>query len=250
LIKVLPLVAFSVLLLTSAGFQNAYAVTTFFGPSPYLSSADIPAGIFAGIPTIEDFEDDDIFDTGIIGSTTGVILAPPSAVDSVDADDGVIDGNCTPDCRSLRNSGESMAVTVTFTSPFTAVGIVMTDVIQNSDVTVEAFGPGLVSLGTHGPFVLGGVGVSGATAEDRFFGFTDPNGILQIRITTSVNGIETDHVMAGTMAGAVVIGGELLPIDSTALILANTQSFSWMIPVVLSVLGIGLFVVSRKSDSS
>ena len=44
-----------------------------------------------------------------------------------------------------------------------------------------------------------------------------------------------------------VVGGELLPIETTSLILAGAQSFSWMIPVVLSVLGIGLFVVSRKS---
>jgi len=45
-----------------------------------------------------------------------------------------------------------------------------------------------------------------------------------------------------------IVGGELLSIDSTALILAGAQTFSWMIPVVLSVLGIGLFVVSRKSE--
>jgi len=44
------------------------------------------------------------------------------------------------------------------------------------------------------------------------------------------------------------VGGEFLSIDSTTLILAGAQSFSWMIPVVLSVLGIGLFVVSRKSE--
>jgi len=42
------------------------------------------------------------------------------------------------------------------------------------------------------------------------------------------------------------VGGELIPIDATSLILAGAQSFSWMIPVVLSVLGIGLFVVRRK----
>jgi len=48
----------------------------------------------------------------------------------------------------------------------------------------------------------------------------------------------------------IVIGGTVLLIDSTALLLANTQSFSWMIPVVLSVLGIGLFAVSRKSENS
>jgi len=46
------------------------------------------------------------------------------------------------------------------------------------------------------------------------------------------------------------VGGELLPIESTSLLLAGAQSFSWMIPVVLSVLGIGLFVVSRKSENS
>ena len=48
----------------------------------------------------------------------------------------------------------------------------------------------------------------------------------------------------------IVVGGESLSIDSTALILAGAQSFSWMIPVVLSGIGIALFVVSRKSENS
>ena len=43
-----------------------------------------------------------------------------------------------------------------------------------------------------------------------------------------------------------VIGGKLIQIKATSLILANAQSFSWMIPVVLSVLGIGLILVRRK----
>ena len=47
-----------------------------------------------------------------------------------------------------------------------------------------------------------------------------------------------------------VVGGEIIPIEQTSLILAGAQSFSWMIPVVLSVLGFGLFVVSRKSENS
>jgi len=47
-----------------------------------------------------------------------------------------------------------------------------------------------------------------------------------------------------------VVGGEILPIDATSLLLANAQSFSWMIPLVLSGIGIGLFVVSRKSENS
>jgi len=46
------------------------------------------------------------------------------------------------------------------------------------------------------------------------------------------------------------VGGEIIPIETTSLLLAGAQSFSWMIPVVLSVLGIGLFAVSRKSENS
>jgi len=67
-------------------------------------------------------------------------------------------------------------------------------------------------------------------------------------------------VMTGTFYGidditfspesCVVVGGELLPIDTTALLLAGAQTFSWMIPVVLSGIGIGLFVVSRKPKKS
>jgi len=46
----------------------------------------------------------------------------------------------------------------------------------------------------------------------------------------------------------IPVGGELFPIETTSLLLAGAQTFSWMIPVVLSALGIGLFVVSRKSE--
>ncbi len=45
----------------------------------------------------------------------------------------------------------------------------------------------------------------------------------------------------------IPVGGELIPIETTSLLLASAQSFSWMIPLVLSGIGIGLFVVSRKS---
>jgi len=45
-----------------------------------------------------------------------------------------------------------------------------------------------------------------------------------------------------------VIGGQLLPLDTTALLLAGVQSVSmWMIPVVLSGIGIGIFVITRRN---
>ena len=45
------------------------------------------------------------------------------------------------------------------------------------------------------------------------------------------------------------VGGEIIPIEQTSLILAGAQSYSWMLPVALSILGIGLFVF-RKSENS
>ncbi len=43
----------------------------------------------------------------------------------------------------------------------------------------------------------------------------------------------------------VEVGGEFLPIESTSLLLAGAQSFSWMIPVIVSAIGIGI-VIARK----
>jgi len=58
---------------------------------------------------------------------------------------------------------------------------------------------------------------------------------------------EIRNLIAKGYGDGCYIGGEIIPIESISLILAGAQSTSWMIPVVLSVLGIGLFVVSRKS---
>jgi hypothetical protein len=46
------------------------------------------------------------------------------------------------------------------------------------------------------------------------------------------------------------VGGTSIPIDSTGLILAGAQTFSWIIPLVISGIGIGLFIVSRRSKNS
>ena len=88
---------------------------------------------------------------------------------------------------------------------------------------------------------LGVIYVSESAGADIFTLAT--NGIL-----TFVGTDSTEVADLAFLPCPVVVGGEFLSIDSTALILAGAQTFSWMIPVVLSVLGIGLFVVSRKSE--
>ena len=43
-----------------------------------------------------------------------------------------------------------------------------------------------------------------------------------------------------------IIGGEIIPIESASLLLAGSNSYSWMIAVAFSVLAVGLFVVSKR----
>jgi hypothetical protein len=44
-----------------------------------------------------------------------------------------------------------------------------------------------------------------------------------------------------------IIGGNFLPINSSALLIAGVQSTIWIIPVVLSIVGISVLMASRKS---
>lgn len=197
----IPVLA-SILILGGFGFtqQSFAAPTTFFGPTPYLSTADIPAGFYAGgSPTfLEDFEDGTL-DGGLVASN-GFTSAPsfPAFVDSVDADDGFIDGSGTAG-NAWFIGFTFLSLTFTFPSPVVEAGLVLTDGSNSIDpVTFEAFGPGMVSLGTITDPAFGDASNMGTTAEDRFFGVKDPAGIIAIKITgTKVGENEVDHVQYG-----------------------------------------------------
>src|SRR5512138_1593890 len=75
---------------------TASAATTTYGPTPYLSSADSPfAGVSFTYFHLEDFEDHLLNTPGVTGSDGGVasVVFGPSIHDSVDGDDGSIDGS-------------------------------------------------------------------------------------------------------------------------------------------------------------
>jgi hypothetical protein len=138
----------------------------------------------------------------------GLIRTPASLTDSVDADDGAIDGSGT--------AGHSWYVTstsVTFTFDenvvgalpthaglvFTDVGFVLRGTDGIGEIFVEAFDANNVSLGVIGPVTLGDGLFGGQTAEDRFFGVKHLGGIP--RITASLNSAdwELDHVQYGAV---------------------------------------------------
>ena len=164
---------------------QAYAIAILVGPTPYLSEADIPAGFYAGgSPTaLENFEDGSL-DFGItVIPSPGVsegIIGPCFGCDSVDGDDGAIDGFGTAGHSYFDFQGAT-GLTFTFPSLVTAAGIVWTD--GAGITTFEAFGPGMVSLGTIAAAIADS-STRGTTGEDHFFGVQDLDGISAIKLST------------------------------------------------------------------
>lgn len=184
------------LLLTSGFFPlQGYAEPLFFGPSAYRSSADIPIGFYTGgSPTVLETFEDGLLNFGITASA-GSILFQGSITDSVDADDGNIDGYGISG-RSWFSIAGSSGVTFTFSGSLpTAAGMVWTD--GSGTTSFQAFGPGMVSLGQIGPVALADGTFAGTTGEDRFFGVQDAGGILAIRLSNTSGGIEIDHLQYG-----------------------------------------------------
>ena len=190
--------AVAIVLLVGFGAQGSVQL---FGPTPYFSQADIPVGLYAGgSPTfLEDFEDSSL-GGGITASNGGVI--PPYSggeepyIDSVDGDDGVLDG-WGLDGHSWFYTNGAAGVTFTFADPVTAAGIVWTD--GDGTTTFEAF-RGATSIGIIGPVTIATPGSYGGQADsDRFFGIADPLGITAVKLSNTRAGIEVDHVQYGEM---------------------------------------------------
>jgi len=181
----------------------AHAQTTFFGPLPYTSTADRPAE-FAPIGFeihVEDAEDGAI-DARL--SVNASVIGPGGLTDSVDADDGNIDGSGS----NGRSLFAGAPVVVTFSSPLpVAAGLVWTDGGTPTSATFEAFDAGGVSLGTLGPIAIGDLSNLGGTDEDRFFGIAHAAGISRIRISHTSGGYEVDHITWVTLSDGIFSDG-------------------------------------------
>ncbi|MDZ7412954.1 MAG: PEP-CTERM sorting domain-containing protein [candidate division KSB1 bacterium] len=158
------------------------------------------------------------------GSGVTSVVFGPSVHDSVDADDGVIDGSGLRGDSFFSPSGAA-GVRFNFNAAVlgslpTHAGLVWTDGAGQvtfqafgpdgaGQVTFQAFGPGGNLLGTIGPTSQPGVSpdnsVNGETAEDRFFGVTDAGGISALFISNSAGGIEVDHLQFGLAAPPQVV---------------------------------------------
>lgn len=219
----LRLVATAILAIVAVATAPVVAGATGLGPSPYLSFADSP---FAGGAFVyfhlEDFEDGSLDVPGVAAST-GSVLGAGSLTDSVDGDDGAIDG---------IGAGSSWYVTqnsVTFTFDANAlgalpthVGIVWTDVGFSTgvdgfgNVIFQSFDQNGDLLHTIGPVAVGDGLSTRHTAEDRFFGAVSTGGISRIVFTMpDSSDWELDHLQLGrvipepgtlTLVGMALLG--------------------------------------------
>lgn len=182
----------------------------FLGPTAYLSFDDSPFnGLTFTYFHLEDFEDQSLNTPGVTAlpanaAATRTLGFPSADIDSVDGDDGAIDGLGH---GVSGTAGESFFATsgsggISFEFDATAlgelpshVGIVWTDGLGTT--TFEAFDAVGNSLGTIGPLSIADTVTNGTTAEDRFFGIIDSRGISKIIISNTTAGIEVDHLQYG-----------------------------------------------------
>ena len=164
--------------------------------SPFAASVangDFSGGYFH----LETFEDH-LFNTPGISANTGFVTSESPAFatihDSVDADDGSIDGS------GLAGDSYFASLSVTFTFDEaalgdlpTSVGLVWTD--GANPVTFTAYdetGTVIETIVTN----IADASIVGETAEDRFFGVTHAAGIWKLTVSDPA-GIEVDHIQYG-----------------------------------------------------
>lgn len=170
----------------------------YYGPTPYLEFADSPFVASDGVFGFcnETFEDASFDVPGVTGN--GAVVSPANNIDSVDGDDGAIDGSGQGG-HSYFNIDGANGITFTFDPDRThglptKVGIVWTDGGQNTTVTFEGFDATGASLGVQGPFDHPDGQTFGTTAEDRFYGVSSPAGISAVKLANPSGGIEVDHL--------------------------------------------------------
>ena len=240
--KLLPLLAFSALLLVPLVAQDAFAVTkTFVGASGgnwELGTNWSPAGVPA--------PNDDV----VIDSALDFFVDINSAV-TVGPSGSITLSPTTSNNNLVTNAGGSLTIFGTFT-----MNDVNDDIEVNSGSTLTVGCSGVVTIATGMIFVpfTGGGGtlvnhgtITGTDFDNIVIG---PTGLVQNSGTLPA-GIQNNGGTLQTIPSICVVGGEFLPIDSTALLLAGAQTNAVWLMSALAVIGSvafgALYITSKKN---
>ncbi len=231
---------------------SAARAQTYLGPTPYLSRADSPLKLTK--PTLDDLEDGSLNILGVTADN-GAVIGPGGLTDSVDADDGTIDGSGT-NGHSFFYAAGNPGITFTFDDSLiggfpTSAGVVWTD--GGGDTWFEAFDVNGASLGQYGPFQIADGSNSGTTGEDRFFGVAYRQGVSAIHLWNTGGGIECYHVQYSFGALSLEANDRSLsPNDPIDLTVAGGKAGAPAMVVAVGANGIPLFlpVLTSTFDGS
>ena len=232
--KVLLPLVFSVIALSLIGYQDAFAVT-FFTDRPSWEAA------VAGAPITDDPFDNNIANANVIIFDSGVVSTGVGSNPTINrVIGGVYDGHVDKNDALAYES-----ITWNFPNPITGFGADFATACSGGFLVIisdfEGAGDMTVKIDDHLPGDCFG-----------FFGIVSSSSFQSVTYTSGTGGPATaefwnmDDLSFATLQDEI-IGGTIIPIDQTALLLAGVQSVSmWMIPVVLSGAGIGVFVIMRS----
>jgi RHS repeat-associated protein len=173
-------------------------------PNNYRQFSDSPWYNFSGSWFyLEDFEDHILNTPGVSAPFGGLvsILYGPTFHDSVDGDDGILDGSGS-NGDTFYNPNAFQGIKFVFNQQVlgnypTHAGLVYTDGYNEGETYYEAFGSNGNSLGIRGPFAFPSTTHKGESINDFFLGFYNQGGISAIRIWNTQADIEIDHLQYG-----------------------------------------------------
>jgi hypothetical protein len=177
---------------------------TLYGGSPYVTRQDSPLDPQPPASQVETFEDGS-FDLVGLDLSPSTILGPGPLTDSVDGDDGLLDGSGNGGW-SLAVASGSNGLTITFDADTlgglpTTFGIVWTDGAPQSEVFLELFDEHGVLYEFIGINPVGDAELDGGTGEDRFLGVQGDLPLGAVRIRSVPPGddapMEVDHLQFG-----------------------------------------------------
>ncbi len=174
-------------------------------PVPYLQKSDSPFRevSFPSYFHLEDWEDSVLNTPGATSDSSTVSTSFGSAlVDSIDGDDGVVDGKCAKDGGTCNAAFGGGTISFTFDATVlgklpTHVGAVWTDGSTGCDAIFEAYDAKDVLIGTKKAVAVGDDNNTGGVAEDRFFGVVHAAGVKRVVVKSSAGGVEVDHLQYG-----------------------------------------------------
>jgi len=146
----------------------------------------------------------------------------------------------------------------TSTTPTTFVGITAeggTTPVLGTRYEINVFstlGPAIVAGTPLGDIVFGdtnadkfidGAGYDVSLALRNEFSLGAGQSVVYVTKTVFGNGLPQDVEIDPPIE---LVGGMIFPIDTMALLIAGAQSVAWIIPISLSIVGIGLVLVKRR----